>query len=139
MNGVDINYLAVLLAAVASMVIGSLWYGPLFGKVFMRAMGMDSMTPEQKESMKKGMMWSYVAQFVGSLVMIFVLAWFVGALGNGTMMGALKTAFLGWLGFIVPVKLGDALWGGKKEIFWLGVGNTLLTLLVAAAIIAALS
>ncbi len=138
MNGVDINYLAVLLAAVASMVIGSLWYGPLFGKVFMKAMGMEGMTPEQKQSMQKAMIWNYVGQLVASLVMFFVLAWFIGAVGDGAMMTALKTAFWGWLGFVVPVKAGDALWGGKKELFWLGVGNMLVTLLTAAAIIAAL-
>ncbi len=138
MNGVEVNYLAVLLAAVASMVIGSLWYGPLFGKMFMKAMGMDGMTPEQKQAMQKGMMWNYVGQLVASLVMFYVLARFIGALGDGTMVTALKTAFWGWLGFVVPVKAGDALWGGKKELFFLGISNMLVTLLAAAAIIAAL-
>ena len=33
-----INYWAVLVSAIASMAIGSLWYGPLFGKQFMPAM-----------------------------------------------------------------------------------------------------
>ena len=28
---VEINYLAVLVAAIASMALGFLWYGPLFG------------------------------------------------------------------------------------------------------------
>ena len=34
-----INYGAVVGAAVASMILGSLWYGPLFGKPWMAAMG----------------------------------------------------------------------------------------------------
>jgi hypothetical protein len=42
-----------------------------------------------------------------------------------------------WLGFVVPIKLGDALWGGKMTMFWLGIGNMLLTLLAGAAIIGA--
>lgn len=37
----SINYLAVLIAAVASMIIGFLGYGPLFGKAWMRLMNFD--------------------------------------------------------------------------------------------------
>ena len=36
-----INYWAVLGAAVAMMVIGALWYGPIFGRVWMKLMGYD--------------------------------------------------------------------------------------------------
>ena len=56
MKGGDINgyynkFWAVLVSAVASMVIGSVWYGPIFGKVFTRAMGMDKKTPEEMAAM----------------------------------------------------------------------------------------
>jgi hypothetical protein len=50
---VAVNFWAVLASAVASMVIGSIWYGPLFGKMFMQAMGMDQWSPEKREAMKK--------------------------------------------------------------------------------------
>jgi Protein of unknown function (DUF1761) len=36
----DVNYLAVLVAALAGFVIGGLWYGPLFQKPWMAASGM---------------------------------------------------------------------------------------------------
>ena len=35
----SVNYWAVFVSAIASMVIGSIWYGPLFGKMFIREMG----------------------------------------------------------------------------------------------------
>ncbi len=39
---VDINYWAVLVAAVVSMVIGALWYSPvLFGKLWMKYSGLS--------------------------------------------------------------------------------------------------
>jgi hypothetical protein len=53
------------------------------------------------------------------------------------MHTALMTAFWVWLGFVVPVKLGDAIWGGSKTLFWIGISNMFVTLLVTAAIISA--
>lgn len=132
-----INYWAILVAAIASMAIGSVWYGPVFGKKFIRAMGMDSWSPEKRAKMKKSMPLSYVSQFVASMVMFFVFAWYIGLSNHGGMFGGLINAFWVWIGFVVPLKLGDALWGGTMTLFWLGVGNMLLTLLAAGAIIGA--
>jgi hypothetical protein len=43
-NGDDpistLNWLAVLTAAFSTFMLGGLWYGPLFGRVWMRASGM---------------------------------------------------------------------------------------------------
>ena len=134
---VSVNFLAVLVSAIASMVVGSIWYGPLFGKKFMNAMGMDAWTPEKKESMKKGMALTYIWQFVASVVMFGVLAWIMGALGAVSVMGGVQAAFWVWLGFVLPVQLGRELWGGKMTLFWLGAGNMLATLLAAGVIIGA--
>lgn len=35
----NLNWLAVLVAAIVHMVVGSLWYGPIFGNVWMKAVG----------------------------------------------------------------------------------------------------
>ncbi len=133
----SVNYWAVLASAVVSMVIGSIWYGPLFGKKFMAAMGMDNWTPEQKMAMRKKMWVSYAGQFISSLVMFYVLAGIIVGFGKTTLVGGMMSAFIMWLGFVVPVKLGDVLWGGKKTLFWLGIFGMLLSLLVSGAIIGA--
>ena len=67
--------------------------------------------------------------------MFFVLARFMGISSQMTLNGGLTTAVWVWIGFVVPVKLGDAIWGGKMSMFWLGSGNMLLTLLATGAII----
>ena len=36
---ITINFWAVLVSAIASLVVGSIWYGPLFGKMFMMGHG----------------------------------------------------------------------------------------------------
>ncbi len=132
---VSVNLWAVLVSAGASMVIGSVWYGPLFGKKFIALMGMDKLTPAEMVQMQKGMWKTYVMQVVSSLLCFYVLAWFIEVLEASTLMGGLEVAFLMWLGFVVPVKFGDAIWGGKMGLFWLGIGNMLFTLLASGAII----
>jgi hypothetical protein len=133
----NVNLWAVLASAVVSMVIGSLWYGPLFGKKFMAAKGMPQWTPEQQAAMKKKMMLMYAGQFIASLIMFYVLAGIVVGFGHATLGGGLMTGFIMWLGFVVPLKFGEELWGGKMILFWLGVGHMLVTLLAAGAIIGA--
>src|ERR1044072_1726753 len=70
-----INYWALLGAVIVSIVLGTLWYGPLFGKQWRRIV---AITHEQmEEGKKKGMqaMWrSYAIMALGSLVMAYVLA-----------------------------------------------------------------
>ena len=48
---VDINYLAVFVAAIINMIIGSFWYSPLlFAKPWMRALNLDQ---KKMQDMKK--------------------------------------------------------------------------------------
>ncbi len=134
---ITINFWAVLASAIASMIIGAIWYGPLFGKKFMQAMGMDKMSAEEQEKMKKSMITSYVLQFIASLVMFFVLACYIDTSIHTGVAGGLANAFGLWIGFVVPLNLSGALWGGKMSLFWLNIGCMLLTLLAAGAIIGA--
>ena len=129
---VPINYLAVLVAAVASMVVGFLWYGPVFGKAWMKEMGMS------KE--KKGAGKSYGMMFVGSLVMSYVLAHAtIFAATYFKMSGVsagLMSGFWNWMGFVAPVTLGSVLWEGKSWKLWvLNNGYYLVTLLAMGTIL----
>jgi hypothetical protein len=134
---VNVNFWAVLVSAIASMVIGSIWYGPLFGKKFMSAIGMDTWSAEKKEAEKKKMGMTYLGQFLANLIMFYILGWLMGALGAKSATNGLQVAFWVWLGFVAPVQFGQQIWGGKMSLFWLGAGNMLLTLLAAGAILGA--
>ncbi|MFZ1654619.1 MAG: DUF1761 domain-containing protein [Candidatus Moraniibacteriota bacterium] len=133
----EINYWAVVTSAIVSMVIGSIWYGPLFGKRFMEATGMNEWSKEKQAASKRAMPKAYLGQFGASLVMFFVFAWYIGLSGHPGALGGINNAFWVWIGFVVPLALGNALWGGKMTVFWLNIGNMLATLLAAGAIIGA--
>ena len=133
----SVNYVAVLVSAIASVVIGSWWYGPLFGKKFRTAMGMDTWSPEKQAEMKKTMGLSYALQFVASLVMFYVLARLIGGLDQMSVQGGIMTALWVWVGFVLPLEFGNTLWGGNKTLFYINAGNMLVTLVAVGAIIGA--
>ncbi|MEK7554653.1 MAG: DUF1761 domain-containing protein [Patescibacteria group bacterium] len=131
----DINYLAVFASAVASMAIGFLWYGPVFGKQWIAMMGF---TKEQMDAAKsKGMTKSYVIALIGSLVTAYVLAHFVVYTGAVNITGGLQTGFWVWLGFVATVALGSVLWEGKSwKLYGLNMSYQLVNLLVIGVILA---
>lgn len=138
MPTVPVNYLAILACVVASMVIGFLWYGPLFGKQWIALMGM---TPEKmKAAQAKGMTVQYSLMALASLVMAFVLQHSIvfGAsyLQISGLNAGLQGAFWSWLGFVLPPTIGSVLWEGKPWTLWfINVGYYLVSLLVMGAIL----
>lgn len=69
-----INVWAVIVAAVSTFVLGGLWYGPLFGRAWMRASGV---TEEQAKAGNMGLIFG--VSFVLQLVAAWVLAMFIGS------------------------------------------------------------
>src|SRR5256886_10274571 len=69
----NVNILAVLVAALATFVLGAVWYSPvLFAKQWMQAHGY---TPEQLEAMKRrGVARAYAVSALCYLVMAYALA-----------------------------------------------------------------
>ena len=122
-----VNYLAVLVAAVAGMLVGLIWYNPkIFGKKWMELSGVS---PRHKPA-KINMLWAFVSQ----IVMAYVLAMFIQV---GNLGGSLGTSLWIWVGFIGTVTLGSVLWQGKSWKLWgLNNAHNVVSLLVMAAILA---
>jgi len=132
---VSINYLTVLAAAVVSMVIGFLWYGPIFGKAWMQLMKIDK--KKMDEAKKKGMAKSYAVMFISALIMNYVLAHFVKYLGSKTFMDGMQAGFWLWLGFIATVQIGIVLWEGKPvKLYLINAAHYLVALMVTGGILA---
>jgi hypothetical protein len=130
---IAVNWLAVLAGGIGYMVVGYLWYGPLFGKMWKGLMGLTD------ESMKSMSMkpWTAMAWgLVSALVMSYVLTYFMAMAGVSDVMGAITMAFWVWLGFLATQSLGSYLWEGRPfQLFVLNAANQLVGLLVMAAAI----
>ena len=131
----EINFLAVGVAALAPMVIGAVWYGPLFGKAWVSAHGH---TPERLEEMNKGMGKAYGLSLVCYLVMATVLAYLLAWIGAVNVPSALWMAFLCWLGFAVTIGLTAHLFSDRKPAAYLiDVAFQLVYMLAMGAILGA--
>ncbi len=134
----QINYLAVLVAALAAMAIGFVYYSPMVvGKQWMALMGWNKKDMEKNaDRAKMGKMYSL--SMIGSLVMAYVLAHFVAYIGANTIGLGLQIGFWSWLGFVAPVQMTDVLFGGKPwKLFAINTGYQLASLLAMGAILAA--
>lgn len=124
------------MCGVASMVLGFLWYGPLFSKAWAREMGWNLSDPVQMAKMKSSAGPAYVQQFIGALVMAFVFAAVLKAFDNDGIAMGLQGALWTWLGFIVPVKYGETLWGKASiKLFFIDSIYYLVQLAVYAIIL----
>lgn len=130
---VVINYWAVVGAAVASMVVGTLWYGPVFGKPWM---AMTGLTKESLKTMALSPVQAMGLGLVNSLLMAYVLGYFASAFGAVSAVEALVLAFWVWLGFVATAQISGFLWEGKSfTLFLLNTGYSLVTYAVMALIL----
>jgi len=131
------NYLAIIVAAIVNVALGSLWYSPvLFAKPWTKAMGMKTEDFEKsRKSMGTGM---YFPPLIAALVSAFVLAWFLKALGVSSLMGGVQIGFLAWLGFTTTAQVLNS-WvfsGGKpKELYFINTGYQLVGFCLMGAIL----
>ena len=131
---IQVNYVPVLLAAVAAMVVGSLWYGPLFGKMWMKLVGVN-----KEDVNKSDMPKLYGIMFVGALVEGYVLSHFIHYAGAvGLVLGA-KTGLWAWLGFVATTMIGNYMFAKRPlNLYFIDAGYALVNLVVMGAIIASM-
>lgn len=107
-----INYWAILISAVLSMILGFLWYGPLFGQHWMKIVGADWMDREARKKMQRGAARLYVVQFLLTIFQVTILSRFVADAG-------FTEAIWIWAGFVMPTIAGSAMWNNDSaKISW---------------------
>src|SRR5687768_10684137 len=110
---VDINLLAVLVAAVVMFAVGAVWYSPmLFAKPWQEAAKL------KEKDLRANMAASYIGSFLAYLIVAYGLAYFIGQLGaNGAVEGAVVGG-LAAFAFIVPMTLSNALFHNTRKKLW---------------------
>lgn len=130
MDLTQINYAAVLVAALSSFVIGFLWYAPFtFGNIWMKEAGLSDEKIKQANMIK-----IFGLSFILSLIISFNLAAFLGpdpGLTWGMTAGAL--AGIGW----VAAALGILYLFERRslKLFLIDAGYQAVTFIVAGGII----
>ena len=119
-----LNFLAILIAALAAFAWGALYYTSL-SKQWLAAVGLSK---EQIQTARSPM--PFVISFVALLIMAWVLAGTLSHLGPGqvTLKNGIISGLFLWLGFIATTVFVNNAYPGRKyslslidSIHWLGV------------------
>ena len=89
----QLNIFAIFVASLSRFALGGIWYGPVFGKVWMRETGVT-----EEKAKEANMFKTFGLTFLASLVIAFNLAFFLGlesSLQTGTFYGFLVG--FGWV------------------------------------------
>jgi hypothetical protein len=134
---VQINYLAVLLAAIAAMIIGAGWYaGPVFGDAWMKMVKLD------KDKAAKAAPVVLTGAFFLAIIMAYVLFYIAILLQqyylNTFFVSAVQTAFLLWAGMLVPTIVTHGLFEQRrKKLMALTIAYEFVTIMVMGLVIGA--
>lgn len=93
----NVNYLAVLVAAIAYMALGALWYSPvLFGNAWMRGIG------KTKEQVMAGFsLLNYLWGIITAFVAAYGIARLTGMTGGNTVADAVIISLLAAICFVL--------------------------------------
>lgn len=134
---VSINWLAILVATVAAMAVGWVWYGPLFGERWMKLVGLKKKDTEENWQTPMAVM------LVMAFVQVYILNHFIIYTGyfypdlSGVTLGVI-TGFWAFVGFALPLALSSNLFARRpNELTKIEIGNQLITFLAIGAIIGA--
>ena len=124
------NWLAIIIAAIANMIIGFLWYGNFaFGKSWMKLSGRAMGEGQQPGPL-------YALTIIGAIVQAIAMSWFAVHTGaNSGAAGAILGLLVG-LGFIAPAMFADVLFAGRPaHLYAITAGYQVLAAVVQGAII----
>lgn len=130
---VEINYLAVALAALAAFFLGFLWYTVIFAKPWQAEIGMGADSKTQPPSLGKMLIGSLILE----ILMALNLAFFIGANQDwqfGLVAGL--AAGLGWVALAFGV---NYMFEGKSFKLWMiNAGYNVVVFTVMGTIIGAM-
>ncbi len=128
----QIDYLAVLIAAVLYILIGFVWYSKYF---FSREW--EKMAKIHAKEAKDNR-WPVFWECVVGLVTAYALAFFESAYGVTTVADGVFTGFCVWLGFVATTQLSGALWlRAPIKLFFIDTGGRLISFLVMGGVLGA--
>ncbi|MDO7881898.1 DUF1761 domain-containing protein [Antiquaquibacter soli] len=130
----EINWLAVVLATVSSMVVGSIWYAKaVFGRRWMRLAKIDESTMGNGVG---AIIVTVIVSFVTALVLAGAAAIAQNFYGGNFLVNTLVTATILWAGFTAArVITHDAFERRPASLTTLTIGHELVTILVMGLII----
>jgi hypothetical protein len=133
MSFTGLSYIAIVIAALAAFGVGAIWYGLLFSKPWLAAMGKT-----EAEVRANATPIPYVVSIVANLVIATVLSALMHSLGQVSIAGGAWLGFLMWVGFILTTMAVNNGFGQQKPaLLAIDSGHWLVVLLVTGLVLGA--
>lgn len=118
---ITINFLAVLLAALAAFILGFLFHGPISGKLWMKLANIHPTGNEKFADMVPQLIWNFVVNLVtaGGLAVLYAITSTSPLLYGTSVATGITTAILVWFGFMVTSSSIEVIWMGRSIKLWL--------------------
>jgi len=132
MHEIPINWLAVIVAAIIRLALGSVWYSPIaFAPMWLKTVGM---TPQQLGS---GLPRAITVDAIGSLLMAFILEHAVVYAGADNVLSGAAVGALNWLGFVAVVLIATNVYEQRPlRSAYISAGFNLVALILMGALFA---
>jgi hypothetical protein len=139
MRFMGVNLWAVLVSALATMVVGFVWYSPLlFARPWMVLMGYDPDDKAKIAEMQKSAGPSYMLSLLASLASAAVLGKIIAVATINTPLYGMKVGLAVWLGFVTTVQLTNSLFSRQPtKLYAINTGYQLVCYLAMGAIMGA--
>jgi hypothetical protein len=126
-----VNWIAVIGAAVAGIIVGFIWYAPpVFGRRWARASGIELPQPGQVQPT------TYVGAVVTAAVTAYVLAVLIGGLGAANLVDGAIVGVVVWLGFVATWLASGVFFERRSTEWWaINAGQAIVSLVIMGAII----
>jgi hypothetical protein len=135
-----INYIAVLVAALANFIIGFMFHGPFLGKTWMRLANIHPTGNEKFADMLPQILKNFLVNIIFACVLsvMYLFASTSPLLGGGGSVTGMLVSLLVWFGFIFTTTSIDVIWMGKSyKLWWFELFASLVSCLAMGAIIGA--
>ena len=129
LDSIGLNWWAIIVATLAAFALGWLWYGPLFGKKWLEALGKEELNPPPQP---------FVISFYAAFLTCIVLAALMNSLEMTTLTSGLLIGGITGIGFIATSMASDsAFYGWGIPLFCIQAGYRVVYYILVGAILGA--
>jgi len=133
---IQVNYLAIVITALISFVLGITWYSDFLFGTWIK----NNLNKHENETGKNDKPGIFVLAFICLLNVEYILAVFIHYSGAPNFGYGMLAGFLSWFGFVVCMSLSQVFFAGRSVTFWLiNSGYSFLALIFSAGILASWS
>lgn len=127
----SLPWVGIIVGTLLCFFFGALWYGPINGKKWMKAVGITQADIDREEKERPKLM---LGEFIMTLVSVFMLSIVLGWANPQNLVQAIHVGFILFLGFFLPMVVSQKLWQNtSNDLFFIQFGYGIIAFTIMSA------